>query len=301
MSTPRSLHVPPGVRALGVATAGTRFATLQATPAVESGLPILLVPGWTGSKEDFLAVLEPLAALGHPVVALDLRGQYQTPETTGPTIGADAYSVTGLGRDVLDVARSCHPEQPAYHLVGHSFGGLVARAATLSSPGEVASVSLLCSGPGALPRERHRKLRLMANAIDLTGLTATWWLKSLLDEAAPDDESIPLEVAQWLRDRFLSNSPRSLRSITMQLTTEPDRTTDLAATAVPVSVLFGEHDDGWPITQQEAMARRLGVPAVSIPGAGHSPAVDEPETTAQLVASHAKAAEGRAELHDGHP
>ena len=38
--------------------------------------PALLVPGYTGSKEDFLAVLESLAGRT-AVVAIDLRGQYQ--------------------------------------------------------------------------------------------------------------------------------------------------------------------------------------------------------------------------------
>ena len=41
--------------------------------------PALLIPGFTGSKEDFLPVLQPLASAGRRVVAIDMRGQYQSP------------------------------------------------------------------------------------------------------------------------------------------------------------------------------------------------------------------------------
>ena len=44
-----------------------------------TGAPVLLVPGYTGSKEDFIAVLAPLAAAGHEVLAIDQRGQYESP------------------------------------------------------------------------------------------------------------------------------------------------------------------------------------------------------------------------------
>ena len=57
------------------------FAVLEARPAlgVSHRRPALLIPGYTGSKENFLPVLEPLAAAGRTVVAIDLRGQYQSP------------------------------------------------------------------------------------------------------------------------------------------------------------------------------------------------------------------------------
>ena len=44
---------------------------------------VLLVPGYTGSKEDFIALLGPLAAAGRRVVAVDLRGP--VPDAPAPT------------------------------------------------------------------------------------------------------------------------------------------------------------------------------------------------------------------------
>ena len=58
--------------------------------------PALLVPGYTGSKEDFLAIAGLLAGRGRQVVAIDMRGQFETP-------GADdheGYSPAALGRAV---------------------------------------------------------------------------------------------------------------------------------------------------------------------------------------------------------
>jgi pimeloyl-ACP methyl ester carboxylesterase/anti-sigma regulatory factor (Ser/Thr protein kinase) len=286
MSTPRTLQAPPGVRRIWVHAARTRFAALEIQPAADTGaLPIVLVPGWTGSKEDFLAVLAPLAERGHPCLSIDQRGQFQTPHSLQPLpSGIDPYSVLAMGGDVLAVARAWRPDAPAFHLVGHSYGGLVVRASALTDGSMVASLTLLCSGPAALPAERHPRLKLMARAIRLSGLAATWWLKSMLDESASYDEQTPPEVLAWLRRRFLANDARSLRSITLNLTTELDRTAELADTGVAVSVIFGEHDDGWPTSTQIDMAKRLGVVPTVVAGAGHSPAVDEPVAVANTMA-----------------
>ena len=80
MSTPTSLELPEGTRRATVETARGEFAVLDAMPAAgpcELGT-VLLVPGYTGSKEDFIAILGQLAAAGRRVVAMDQRGQYQT-------------------------------------------------------------------------------------------------------------------------------------------------------------------------------------------------------------------------------
>src|SRR3954463_5168398 len=61
----------------------------------------LLVAGYTGSKEDFAPLLAPVADAGYRVVAIDQRGQFESPGPDDPA----AYSVTELGLDVIAVAR----------------------------------------------------------------------------------------------------------------------------------------------------------------------------------------------------
>src|SRR3981081_417211 len=61
----------------------------------------LLVAGYTGSKEDFPPLLAPMAAAGLRAVAIDQRGQFESP---GPDDPAE-YSIDALADDVLAVAR----------------------------------------------------------------------------------------------------------------------------------------------------------------------------------------------------
>jgi pimeloyl-ACP methyl ester carboxylesterase len=50
-----------------------------------------------------------------------------------------------------------------------------------------------------------------------------------------------------------------------------------------VHVLHGADDDVWTPSEQKHMADRLGAACTAIPGAGHSPAVDDPAATATAL------------------
>ncbi|HSI93661.1 MAG TPA: alpha/beta hydrolase [Jiangellaceae bacterium] len=275
MSTPRFLALPDGVRAERVQTSRGEFATLSAGAA---GPVALLVPGWTGSKEDFLAVLAPLAAAGCRAVAVDLRGQYETPGTGA----AESYTLPELAADLVVLAgRLADPGQPV-HLVGHSFGGLVARAAVLHAPAEIDSLTLLCSGPAGIPADRRQLLQAMADAIPALGLATTWQAKRSFERSQGAPEA-PEEIERFLERRFLASDPVGLRAFTEHLIAAPDEVPALADTGVPVLVAYGVADDGWPPAEQERMAVRLGAQLSVIDGAGHSPAVERPEETVLLL------------------
>ena len=278
VSTPPYLDLPAGARPLSLQTSRGELAGLRIEAAAPEQGTAVLVPGWTGSKEDFIAVLAPLAWRGWSVVAYDQRGQFESP---GPE-DESAYSLASLARDLLEVVE---PIGPA-HVVGHSFGGLVAREAALTSGGQgFASLTLLCSGPGPLPAGHHDGLGALHAALPHVPLETIWTVKEAADREGgwrpPTDE-----VAAFMHRRFVANNAYALRAKTALLLDTPDRTDELAALAAggfPVGVVYGPDDDAWPTSAQDRVAVAVGTTACVIDGAGHSPAAERPERTAQVL------------------
>ncbi len=249
----------------------------------------LLVPGYTGSKEDFLALLDQLAAAGRRVVAIDMRGQYQTAGSP------DGYSPEALGADIAAIARATGTR----HLLGHSYGGLVARDAMLDhlAADGIESFTLMSSGPAALTGPRADELRMMLAALGVpdgvsNGATggaqpsmaeiAGLWDAYLKPKAIA--AGTPPEIVAFLRDRMLSNDPAALVQMARNILTATDRTDELARIeGTGMLVIYGENDDSWAPSAQELMAKRLGARRLCIPGAVHSPNVEAPATTASAL------------------
>lgn len=285
MSTAAPYRIPPGVERVTVRTPRGDLAGLRAGGA--DGEPVLLVPGFTGSKEDFLAVLLPLAGAGHPVLAIDQLGQFESP---GPDDEA-AYTVPALAGDVLAAAASLGTP---VHLVGHSFGGLVARAAALADPAAVRSLVLMDTGAGALPGLRAQRVAALRPLLLGQGVGAVWTATRAADESDPGWVAPDPERDAFLRGRFLANSPAGLLGMGQALITEPDRTGELAAVDRPMLVVHGAAEDEWPPPLQVELAHRLGVDRVVVPASRHSPAAENPAVTARVLIDFFAGAAGRA-------
>jgi pimeloyl-ACP methyl ester carboxylesterase len=256
----------------------------------------LLVPGYTGSKEDFLAILDLLADGSRHVVAIDMRGQFETRGADDP----GGYSAAALGADIAAIMHATG----ARHLVGHSYGGLVGREAVLAGTGsdaEIASFTLMSSGPAALTGPRAKELRTMLAALGVshdgtpdpavlrTGISEVW--RAYLEPQAVA-AGVPGHIVAFLGRRMLSNDPDGLVLMATHMLTAPDRTAELARLdQIPVLVIYGENDNSWSPATQENMARRLGARRLCIPAAVHSPAVEAPATTAGALTQFWDAAE----------
>jgi pimeloyl-ACP methyl ester carboxylesterase len=267
---------PLAVGAAAPTTIRTPLGPLAALRSGGSGPPVLLVPGYTGSKEDFGPILDPIAAAGFRCWAIDLPGQYESPGPDDP----EQYRPDALGAWLRAAAAVLGPP---VHLVGHSFGGLVARAAVIAAPAEFASLTLLASGPAAIAGGRRERIETLAPLLETEGVAGVYAAMLAADAAAPDYQAPEPEVAAFLRRRFLAGSPAMLAGMAGALLDEPDRVGELAATAVPVLVLHGVDDDAWAPRVQRAMADRLGAEHVAVPAAAHSPAVENPAPTAAAL------------------
>ncbi len=236
---------------------------------------VLFVPGYTGSKEDFMPLLRSLTDAGYRVVAIDQRGQYESSWAADDA----GYTIEALGYDVCEIASELRQFAAALHLVGHSFGGLVTRSAVLAEPDLFDTLTLMGSGPAAIEGERRAILNSTESVLAEQGMEAVWDQMAARAQTDPRFRQSPPALLAFLRTRFLANDPAGLRVMGGELRTDEDRTESLAAIAVRKLVLHGVDDDAWPPTVQQKMAERLDANYEVIDAAAHSPAVENPRAT----------------------
>jgi pimeloyl-ACP methyl ester carboxylesterase len=252
------------------------IAALRGTPRGTTRATALLVPGYTGSKEDFAPLLDACTEAGFRPIAIDLPGQYESP---GPE-DRNAYLPAALGEVVAELAGKLAGEGPPVLLLGHSYGGLVARAAVLSGA-PVAGLTLMDTGPGMLPDGfRRSALDVGEPLLRGRGIEAAYALREEVSARFPAWTALAAELKDFLRARFVASTPAGLLGMADGLRTEPDRVDELAGVLrsahVPALVVAGAGDDAWSVPVQRDMARRLGATFALVPGAAHSPNTENP-------------------------
>jgi pimeloyl-ACP methyl ester carboxylesterase len=275
MSRPLSFVPPACARARTLETSRGGFAAIEALPAGDPLGTALMLPGFTGSKEDFSSLLEPITAAGYRAVAVDGRGQYESAPATAP----EGYAQDELAADILAQADALGGP---VHLLGHSFGGHVARAAVLLDARPFRSLTMMSSGPAEIAQGERQRAKLLIDALAVMSMQQVWEAMSGMDPM----EEAPVGGAD-LHRRWLATDPGQLIAAARMLTAEPDRVDELVAVRppLPVHVVSGDEDGIWPPVLLDDMARRLGARRTVVPDAGHSPNTDRPaETAAALLA-----------------
>ncbi|GAA4909522.1 alpha-beta hydrolase superfamily lysophospholipase [Actinomycetospora succinea] len=268
---------PHGARPVTVASSLGPLAALRADPdesASVGGPPAvaLLLPGYSGSKEDFAPLIDPIAAAGIGVLALDLPGQYESP---GPATEHE-YRPASLGPVIAGVVAEESEAGRRVLLLGHSYGGLVARAAVLVGA-PVRGLTLMDSGPGELPMGRRRTdLDVLEPVLRRRGVDAVIALR----DAGGHWSSTHPHVVELLRERLRRSALPGLLGMGDALRSEDDRTAELVAAVrsrrVPCLVVCGTDDDAWPVSMQRTMADRLEAEFAAVPHAAHAPNVENP-------------------------
>ncbi|WP_331772138.1 alpha/beta hydrolase (plasmid) [Embleya sp. NBC_00888] len=268
--------LPESARRIELRTTGGPLAALEITPpeGVETRGTAVLVPGFSGSKEDFLPMLEPLAAEGYRVVSYDQRGQFQSP---GPTRWRD-YDVTAFAAELAEVIAAV--DTAPVHLLGHSFGGIVAQRAVADAPASVRSLTLLGTGPGNTEFAGAKMVGPLVWILRIGGTSLLWMLmRGQLRKAGLAHGS-----QVWLKHRLVHTHKANLIGIIRTMLGEPSRVAALAQTDVRFLVMCGENDMPWTPATQAKMARDLNARHVVIADAGHTPNEERPEETAKALA-----------------
>lgn len=265
-------ETPDGVLIVGIPVGVGQLTGYHASPAGTPRGTVLFVPGFTGSKEDFRTFLPLLAAQGWDAWAYSQRGQA---DSAGPE-GVENYALELFASDVLEVA-AVVGNGARVHLVGHSFGGIVAPEAVMTGPAVFLSLTLLCSGPHGWPGRHSDTTATVAEA----GSIGLWnrdnpHTVGVADELLTEDEA-------FLRLRAARTKSENLLAGAEILRTHSDKSGDIAGTGLPVLIAHGEDDEAWPTDWQRAMAARMGAGYAVIPGGAHSPQVEAPAATAVVL------------------
>jgi pimeloyl-ACP methyl ester carboxylesterase len=172
-------------------------------------------------------------------------------------------------------------------LLGHSYGGLVCRAAVLAGA-SITGLTLLDSGPGELPPGARRQLLDLAEpALRQYGIETTYQGIEMMAAQTPAWGQRSEELKAFLKKRFLRTEVVSLLGMADGLRHEPDQVGALAhalrSGGTPCLVACGQHDDAWPVPLQRDMADRLDADFAVIPNAMHSPNTENPAALLSML------------------
>lgn len=230
---------------------------------------VVLVPGVTGSKEDFILMLPLLAAAGYRVETFDMAGQYEShaagPENLRPP--RVRYDHDLFVDDLLQVLQS---GTSPVHVLGYSFAGTVAQLALAARPDLFASLTLLSCPPQ--PGQGFRGVKRIGGISHVTNGTVgaalmIWGVKA-------NATHVPPGRLRFVRSRFALTRRRAVADIIALMKKAPDLDAVLASSGIPLLVAVGEHDL-WPLALHADFAERIGA-RIAVYRTGHSPCETAP-------------------------
>lgn len=247
---------------------------------VGSGPEVVVLHGGPGAHHDYLLPGFDSIATDRTLVYYDQRGGGRSTVGRDVPVGAheQVHDLEAL-RDVWQMQQM--------HLVGYSWGALLAMLYSLAHPSRVASLSLVSPAPAAASERAGYEATLAArNSTDALKSARAALQAGDLRRTDPDgyaSKLFSLAVAGYFHNpsRSAELTPFRITGRTQQavwdsLGTDYDLRPALSRLSIPAIVLHGD-DDPIPLATAQATAAALKAEMVVLPDCGHVPYIEARE------------------------
>ena len=250
---------------------------------------LVLVHGYTGSRDDFREHLPALARHGR-TLAVDLRGHG---EASNPG-RASAYSLEQL-RDDLAAALPALDASPC-DLLGHSMGGMVALRYALAHPERVQSLVLMDTTASAPPlpdpmrkaMEAVRQLAReqgMAPVIELMRKSMEAGNTGFSPPAPHTDDAYPNDFGRVL-PKLEQLDPEAFATLGERLFGSESLEERLPEIRCATTVIVGEADLPFLASSKRLAERIPGARLEVIPQSAHQPQLENPARWREVLEAH---------------
>ena len=242
------------------------------------GSPVLVLTGTTADLRRSPTPFDGPLATAFDLASFDQRGLGRSDKPAGPYTIADYAGDAEKVLDALGWDRA--------HIIGISFGGMVAQELALRRPARIKRLVLCCSTPGgaggsSYPLHGLAHLTPQARARRMVGVTDLRHDKAWVAAHPAEHERL---IRASAADPF-GNEPGIEAGRRAQLAARAghdcwDRLSGLAAETL---ICGGRYDGVAPLAVQESMARRISCAALRIYEGGHLFLNQDPRALADIV------------------
>lgn len=237
------------------------------------GLPLILVNSLGTSLAIWDDVL-PLLGPRYRVLSYDKRGHGLSDAPPGP------YRLDDHVADLLGLVHQCG--FPRFSICGISIGGMIAMRIAAWHPDKVRRLVLCDTAPrigtAQMWDDRIAQVRQGGMAAVADAVLGRWLSPGYR-------ESRPADFAGWRN--MLERCPAEGYVASCISVRDADLTADVGRISVTTRVIAGENDLATPPEAVRQLADAVaGAEFRLIPGAGHVPSIEQPESLSELISEH---------------
>lgn len=212
-------------------------------------------------------------------ITFDFRGQGQSAVTR------DGYDMDTLAEDAAALITTLGVAP--CHFVGLSMGGFVGMRLAARKPELIRSLTLLDTSADPEPAENIPRYRAMARAAQLIGVRpiAPRVMPILFGRTFMTDPQRENERRAWQRTLGGNNRTGIVRALS-GITDRASIYDEIASITAPTLVIVGEQDVATVPEKAQRIAGRIpGAKLVTIPDAGHSSPIEQPQAVTSAITS----------------